>query len=114
MFANAEVCLVESAFKGVQAVLKKNKSSLLTVHVPNLTTMYLAGSLKPLKRYKEIAQERPCATSQYLDQILMMDFQDSHDQQYMTPTFGDAEISGLEVDRVENCGIQVFLQPQVF
>jgi hypothetical protein len=31
-----------------------------------------------------------------------MDFQDSHDRQYMTPNSGDADFPGLKADSREN------------
>jgi hypothetical protein len=80
-FANVKVCFVESAVTGVQEVLKK-----LSYQIPQAEHYHdvLSRFSEAIdKRNKQIANRRP--TSPYLGQILIIEFQDSHDQQYMIP-----------------------------
>jgi hypothetical protein len=90
---------MESAFTGVRDVLKKlSYQSPQAEHYHDVLSSFAEAITK---RREQIVQERRRATRQYLDQILVMQFQDTQDQQCITPASGDADLTGLDAVDIE-------------
>jgi hypothetical protein len=101
MFANIGVGPdIENAFTGIRDILKKlSYQSPQAEHYHDVLSSF---SDAITKRRKQIVQERRYASSQYLDQILVIDFQDGQDRQYKTPSSKDDELFRLEAESIEN------------
>jgi hypothetical protein len=101
LFVNVEVePNLEKAFTGVRDVLKK--LSHQSPQAEHYHDVLISFSEAINKRRQQIARERRRVTSQYLDQILVIDVPNTLEHHYQTPTSTDAEAYSFENGSVED------------
>ncbi|EPE35128.1 Zn2/Cys6 DNA-binding protein [Glarea lozoyensis ATCC 20868] len=101
LFVNVEVePNLEKAFTGVRDVLKK--LSHQSPQAEHYHDVLISFSEAISKRRQQIARERRRVTSQYLDQILVIDVPNTLEHHYQTPTSTDAEAYSFENGSVED------------